>query len=106
MASSCSGAADYCSASGSDQPPDTGYLQCAALSQMPLYCDTSLGPQLLQGVPGECCYVGAGATNQVGYICVYGSHDRTGAVCDDMATIQDSCPPTGTAVKCCYGSPC
>jgi hypothetical protein len=73
---------------------------------MPLYCDTSVGPQLLQDVPGECCYVGAGATNQFGYLCVYGSHDSTGAVCGDMETIQASCPPNGTVVKCCYGAAC
>src|SRR5277367_1293481 len=46
MAGSCSSAVDYCSASGSDEAPDTGYQQCADRSQMPLYCDTSLGPQV------------------------------------------------------------
>ena len=106
MARQCSGQIDYCSRSGSDQAPDTGYLQCAARAQTPLYCDSSSGPQLLQNVPGECCYIGAGATNQVGYLCVYGDHDSTGAVCGDMATIQDSCPASGTVVRCCYGAPC
>jgi hypothetical protein len=84
----------------------SGYDQCASSSQMPLYCATSTGPQVLQGVPGECCYVGAGATSQTGYICVYGNDDSTGAVCGDMATIADSCPPTGAVIKCCAGSAC
>jgi hypothetical protein len=106
MSGSCSSAVDYCSASGSSEPADSGYLQCAARSQMPLYCDTSVGPQVLQNAPGECCYVGAGATNAIGYICVYGTYDSTGAVCGDEATIADSCPATGTVVKCCYGSAC
>jgi hypothetical protein len=106
MAGSCSNAVDYCSASGSSEPTDSGYLQCAAKSQMPLYCNTSVGPQVLQDVPGECCYVGEGATSEVGYICVYGTHDSTGATCGDLATIADSCPSTGTVVKCCYGAPC
>jgi hypothetical protein len=106
---SCSSAIDYCSASGSagsSESADSGYLQCAAKSRMPLYCNTSIGPQVLENAPGECCYVGQGATSEVGYICVYGTYDSAGATCGDMATIADSCPSTGTVVKCCYGAPC
>lgn len=102
----CSNQLDYCSVSGSEAAPPDGYEQCAMFAQAPLYCDTYAGPQLLNGVPGECCSIGAGATSQVGYLCVYGNTSTSGGVCQDMNTIASGCPTGGTIVRCCYGSPC
>ena len=89
----------------------TGYQQCANTGSTPLYCKSFAGPQLLQGVPGECCSIGAGATGQIGYLCGYtGSNGvpttSSGGVCNDMARISSGCPSYGTVIRCCYGSPC
>lgn len=102
----CRNAQDYCSVGGSDSGPSNGYAQCANFPQAPLYCDTYVGPQLLDSVPGECCSIGTGATSQVGYLCVYGNTTSSGGVCQDMATISAGCPSNGTVVRCCYGGPC
>jgi hypothetical protein len=93
---------------GVDQPmQQNGYQQCAnSPLNTPLYCNTYLGPQLLQGVPGECCSIGQGATSQVGYLCINGNTSTSGGVCQDMATIAGGCPQTGTLVRCCAGGPC
>jgi hypothetical protein len=89
-----------------EQQPQNGYQQCAN-NGLPLYCNTYAGPQrLLNGVPGECCTIGAGATSKVGYLCIYGNTSTSAGVCQDMPTIAAGCPQTGTLVRCCGGGPC
>lgn len=105
------GSEETCTASGGGGGGQSGYQQCENAGNTPLYCDTYSGPQLLMGVPGECCSIGAGATNQVGYLCVYTGGNgvpttSSGGVCNDQASIVAGCPSNGTVVRCCYGSPC
>ena len=96
---------------GNDVAQPNGYAQCAAMANTPLYCDTLVGKQALQGVAGQCCSVGAGASSMVGYLCPYvgGNGQPTttsGGVCNGMDMITAGCPDNGVVVRCCGGGPC